>query len=392
MNSPKLPNLSPSIEILVDPKTGEVRQAGSDQAGQLVKDFKALAERDLYTFAKYVIGYNLLTPTLHKPFCDSLTTIPPNRHLSLMPRGHFKSTVMKAMAMHMLIQPDGRNIYFPKGIGGVGHSEGLSTRIFFTSKTAQLAKDALVEIMQIFETNKLLRAFWPHCVWEDLKDARYWNSERIILPRKDIFREGSIETAGIGGQTAGYHFNVLMHDDLIDEKAANSPTIMMEAIAWFRISRALMDDPENSLEYVTGTRWAVGDLYEYIMTEDHTVEPYIRRVIENDRPIFPERYTPEVIEDTRRMFGTMFPLLMMNEAADPDLVDFDMTKVRYFKIDGQTLEFDESEWDIAIHEKRGIISTLDQRRAKNPSQFGKEPTLYDALASRNEYLRNVRTS
>ena len=57
--------LSPTVELTADPKTGEIRQAGSDGAGQYVIDFRDLAERDLYTFAKYVCGAELLAGELH---------------------------------------------------------------------------------------------------------------------------------------------------------------------------------------------------------------------------------------------------------------------------------------------------------------------------------------
>jgi hypothetical protein len=397
----KLPTLTRNVELVVNPKTGELRQAGADGPGKFVVEFKALAERDLFTFAKGVLGYDLLNTSLHKPFCRWLQQVPPHgsrRKLALLPRGHLKTTITKALNLHILMQPDGNNIYFPDGLGNYKHSQGTSTRILLASKTSKLAQSTLSEIMQILETNPLLRSLWPHCVWDDARrEARHWNAERIVLPRKINDKEATIETVGVGGGITGYHFNVHDFDDLIDIEDANSPTTMETAINWFRASRALMDNPNKSLEFLTGTRWAVHDLYEHIERNDPSVEIITRRVVEHGKPIFPEVFDLPTIERLQHEFTVMFPLLYMNSAADPELTDFDMDLVRSFRIEQGDIVFDETEQDAMLAEhfseagKRSAEAATKQARIVKP---GREGNAYDVIAARTEHMeaRRARAS
>ena len=391
------PKLTTTAELYVDPKTGKVRQAGADGAGAFVVEFKEMAEQNLFAFASGILGYSLLNQSFHLPRLNAIQQVPPYRKLELWPRGHLKTTTCKALLIHILIQPDGANLYFPDGIGDLGHSQGTSTRCLLSSKTSQLAQSTLSEVMQIFENNQLLRGLWPHAVWEDSRrQARVWNAERIELPRKFIGRESTIQTIGVGGGVTGHHFNVLYHDDLIDINDANSPTTMQTAIDWFRASRALADNPANTLEFITGTRWAVHDLYEWVERNDPSVEVTTRRMVEGGAVIFPERYSVEKapgrasVAELRREHGVMFPLLYMNSAADPELTDFDMSKVRFFKIEGDEIVFDEDERDAVLTEMQSAVAARPQAHWKPPAPrrtlFGQQENAYDILAARQDYF------
>lgn len=388
--------LTDRVEIVVDARTGEVRQAGTSAAGAVIEATRAKAEENLYFFGKVIMGYDLLSPTLHLPTCDMLTRSPPYRKLILIPRGHLKTTILKAMVLHALIQPADRNIYFPRGIGALTHSLGTSTRILLASKTAQLACDTLSEITLAYESNQLLKAFWPHAVWDyPSRQSSAWNRERITLPRNDIFKEASVETVGVGGQITGYHFNMHVFDDLVDINDANSPTTMQTAIEWWKASRALMDDPDKTLEYTVGTRWAVNDLYDYIIKNDPSVECVIRRVIEDGQPIFPERYSLDTISRLETEMQSMFPLLYMNNATDPSLVDFNMDAVRRFYITDGKICYDEIPEDALSAERQGVATEIAAMRAGRPAERSTPLHLdkagWDHLRARNDYLKLRRT-
>lgn len=389
-SEPKKPDaLTSRIELVIDAKTGEVRQAGTSAAGAVITETKRCAESSLYFFGKVIMGYDLLSPTLHLPLCNTLQSSPPYRKLILLPRGHLKTTILKAMCLHALIQPDGRNVYFPAGLGALPHTTGTSTRILLASKTASLASDTLGEITMAYETNPLLKALWPHACWSDpRKESSAWNRERITLPRKDIFKEASIETVGVGGQITGYHFNLHIFDDLVDINDANSPTTMATAIDWWKASRALMDDPDKTLEYTVGTRWAVNDLYDYIQTNDPSVEPIVRRVIEDEAPIFPERFTHDTVRRLERELGSMFPLLYMNNACDPSLVDFDMSRVRRFFISDGRVCFDEDAADLVAAEREVIATQIREGRAEPAARL--DAAGWDQMAARQDYIRMRR--
>ena len=373
-------------ELVIDAKTGEIRQAGTHQAGEIVQQFREMAERDLFVFAKGVLGFNLLNTTFHLQRCRELQEIPPYRKLVLWPRGHLKTTIMKSLTLHLLIQPKGRNVYFNKAIGGLTHDKGTSTRILLASKAAKLAEATLGEIRMIIENNQMLRALWPHCFWEDTKHALAWNNQRLFLPRDDIFKEASIETIGVGGQITGYHFNVHLLDDLIDIEDANSPTTMATAIEWFRASRALMDDSKRSLEFTTGTRWAVGDLYEWIIDNDPSVEVTKHAMIEEGDFIFPERYDAIEMQKLQREFGTMFPLLYMNCATDPSLTDFDMSKVRTYRVVNGQIELTEDASDLILANNENRLSA-GPKVAPKKGQVVQGARVWDYLAGREAMLK-----
>ena len=79
---------------------------------------------------------------------------PSPRKLTLLPRGHLKTTILKALVCHNIIQSgepleDGtfNNVYFPRGIIGTRRPTGTDIRILLASKTAALSQSTLAEIV-----------------------------------------------------------------------------------------------------------------------------------------------------------------------------------------------------------------------------------------------------
>jgi hypothetical protein len=346
------------VDLVIDAKTGAVDEQASIEAGSgSLIEFKKQAEANLWFFGRYVLGYNLLTKSLHLDVAKFIQKIPPTRKLLLLPRNHYKSTLSRAFAIHLLIQSDGRNVYFPNGFPHRPYtSDGRLTRILLASKTSDLAQLNLGEIAQVMEQNPMLRLLWPHCFWDDPRRAvrsgecAAWNNATISVRRPEVIREGSIETIGVGGVRTGYHFDVNIHDDLIDIKDRNSSAEMATAIEWHAASRAFLQDEDHCLELILGTHWAVNDLYTNLIEGDPTVEPYVRAIVEDGKPILPEAYNMQQIERMKRPrpegYGNLFPLLFMNDAHDPELVDFDMSKIRYFKFKDGQISFEEDERDM----------------------------------------------
>lgn len=336
-------------EIVIDRKTGRPRQAGASQAeGAYMVEMRRRFEKSPYAFAKGVLARDRLTPELHKPTMDWLTVIPPYRKLGLLPRDHYKSTmVSQVLPCHVFIQPRETNIYFPG-------KDGVETRILLTCETETRASMHLRWVENQFERNDVLRGFWPHRLWENpRRESKKWNETQMLLPRATFTdtADSSMQAVGVGGAITGGHFDVLIKDDLISIEAANSPLVMETAIEWHKTSRALMDDPDKSLEFIIGTRWAVRDLYSVIQETDPSVAVLKKGIIENGKPIMPKVFSLATIARLHKEFGVLFPLLYMNEAADPELTDFDMTMIREFEIVGGNIVFKEDERDALIAER-----------------------------------------
>ncbi|HEY6020281.1 MAG TPA: hypothetical protein VIY48_10365, partial [Candidatus Paceibacterota bacterium] len=264
------------------------------------------------------------------------------------------------LPIHLIIQPKDNNIYLP------GRA-GVDTRILLAGETEKRASNNLSVIQSAFEGNRLLRALWPMCCWDNpRKQADRWNKVEMTVPRNTAFPDPTVQAMGVGGAITGARHDVHIKDDLVSFEAANSQVVMETAISWHLASRALLDN-DYSLEFIIGTRWAVADLYEFIIhggivndekfDKDYTVDVQTRAIVEDGEVIYPEKFSLQrmagkiAVTDLMKEHGTMFPLLYMNSAADPSLVDFDMDDVREFKFDAGKLVFDETEADALLHEK-----------------------------------------
>jgi hypothetical protein len=243
-----------------------------------------------------------------------------------------------------------------------------------------MAKKNLRVIESVFEENKLFRAFWPHRVWEGRSKSasRMWSDSGMIIPRANEWPDPTIRAVGVGGAITGARPNVMVKDDLVSFKAANSAVVMDEAIEWHKASRALLDKYEiesglQSLEFLIGTFWAVYDLYSYIIDKDPSVElndTRFHRIINDGKILWPEKYALADIEQLQLEHGSNFYLLYLNSAADPELTDFDTDLIRDFRIIGDSIVFDEDERDIILAKK------VDMRVKKNAGELppAKVPT------------------
>ncbi len=365
-------------EIVIDAKTGRARQAGSDQSeGKFILDLKDKCEQDLYVFAKVVMKRDYLVPHLHGKLCRWIQKYPPYRKMLLIPRIHAKTSMgSHCLPCHALIQSAERNPYMP----GV---EGSQMRIMLAGETEARAMGNLRVIESAFETNKLLRAFWPHRCWDNPRaQSKKWNEREMIIPRETEFGDPSIRALGVGVAIAGARVDFAIKDDLVGEEAMNSPTTMDTTIRWHVNSRALYEHQDTTPELILGTRWSPKDLYEDIETNDVSVEPMVRSIIEDGHPIWPERFTltdepgKTSIQNLQKEFGVMYFLFYMNSAADPALTDFDSEKLRFYTLVNEQLIFEEDGRDVALtqveHGEEPVTRGEPLTQEKMKALFGDE--------------------
>lgn len=142
--------------------------------------------------------------------------------------------------------------------------------------------------------------------------------------------------------------NCHIFDDLFTLEAANSDEVAHTTTEWFKASRAMLDDPDYSLEWTIGTRWAPADMYQWIIDHDETVEVVVRAAIEHGKPIFPEVFTLQTLETKRKQLGPLFYLLYMNSAVDSALVDFDPADLREYRVQGSNLVIPGDDRDLRL--------------------------------------------
>lgn len=398
-------------EIIIDSHAPDhPRQAGTlgEEHHGLIQSIRTTAQSSLYYFAKTFMGGNIMRPRPHKEYCDYIQEIPPRRKLLLAPRGTLKTTISHSLIPHLLIQPDGHNAYFPLGMGSLSHTTGSSTRILLGSKGADLSSQKLQALKAHCETSPYLYAFWPEVFWQDpLKEAPTWNNERLIFKRREhFFKEATLEIIGVGGTVTGMHFNVHIHDDLIDERDRYSLTTMDRAYNWMIASRSLFDGQETALEVILGTHWANNDIYTRIeqdaldvtirkyssLYDQRTGEPFsdlpkdtaITDLPSHIAPLWPEFYSRSVLESLRKDMARagkldIFILNYFNNPLHAGVVDFNLSEFRYYLVEDDTVIFDPDPRDALLEQHYGSRSVQQTLRGQRmtPSLMKREPSLRD---------------
>lgn len=355
-------------EFVADER-GRLRQAGTvDPRQQSIDQLKEACEISLYIFCVFVLGRHYLTPTLHRPLCNWMAAGSHFRKMLLLPRAHAKTSIVShGLPLHLIIQPKG-GIYMPK-------KPGSEMRILMVGETEGRAVNNLRVVRNVLESNQIFRGFWPHLIWDNPnRDSARWNEKGLLLPRQENYPDVTFSASGVGSAITGARLDAIIKDDLIARDAANSPAVMETAIVWQQESRALFDDQTQSLEYVIGTRWAVHDLYSWIIDNDDTVDYVIRSIVEDGKPIYPEVYDMETIEKMKISFGTMFYLLYMNSVGDSALVDFDMDLLRLYSMDSEgNIEFAYDHRDDAME------ALLESMTSVRNDVYTEEDSVFDVI-------------
>lgn len=315
--------------------TDLMQTAIEGNAEQLYEELRERSLSSFFFFTKVILSYDKLSPNLHLPFCDRIVSDESHRKRGyLMPRGHFKSTIVsKSYPLWRLIR-------------------NRNTRILIVGESEKVAGKNLKDIQHNIINNQLLRWLFPEIIPKDINKTK-WSSTEILLPRDRSYDESSITTVGVGARTTGFHYDMIVYDDIIGENASQSVAAMEDAIEWFQYAPGLLDDPANGEELLIGTRWKHGnaDLYGYIMEQlpeellasgrSTGFTWFTRAALENDygradidgEPIFPERFTKEVLYEIRnRQKDYKFACQYQNEPTTPGAVDFELSWIKRYVV------------------------------------------------------------
>src|SRR5574343_471647 len=133
-----------------------------------------------------------------------------------------------------------------------------------------------------------------------------FSDHAIDVPRQGNYPESTVSARGINSAITGGHFDVHILDDVIGQEQKDSELEMQSSISWFKNSNPLYVDYLNGIRIVIGTRWALNDLYQYVMDRgNHAVWNvgcyWDQRAAAAGFPegptrsLFPERYPDEVL-------------------------------------------------------------------------------------------------
>ena len=280
---------------------------------------RLLARSNLFFLCKGILGFNDLDPHFHGPLCFQLDKIrlPYGRRLDLWPRGHLKTHIITI----------GKSIQ--------DYLCNNNVRILLAASNLRNATKNLSAIKRQFETNVMLRWLFPECV----PDSSYakWAEMEICLPRPKNYPEPTFKAVGVGAHIAGWHFDIIRKDDLIDEKTEKSPEVMEKIIDWHLLSKNLFESPSVGVDHLIGTRWSMGDLYQFIINNE---KEYEHLTVSALKPApggskmwvasWPERFDAKALLTLREKDPYMFACQQMNNPKDEAIAAFRAEWLRYF--------------------------------------------------------------
>lgn len=135
-------------------------------------------------------------------------------------------------------------------------------RVLLMQGTVENTKTLLAEIKSHFDgTNpksKLGEIFPEFC-----SDKRLGSSLQFTVPcRTRTLKDPTVRVASPKTTKAGQHYDVGFFDDLVNESNYRNPKLIQKAIKDFSMYTPLIDP--GGYRFVTGTRYAFGDLYEQV--------------------------------------------------------------------------------------------------------------------------------
>lgn len=267
---------------------------------------------DLY----FLLRYGLQRRDCHKRWvyerCQEVQANP-NGYLDLWAREHYKSTI----------------ITFAKTIQDILIDPEVTIGIF--SHTRPIAKAFLRQIKQEFETNALLKQWFPGILWEDPKRAapKWSEDDGIVVKRAGKPKEATVEAWGvIDGQPTSKHFQVLVYDDIVTRESVTTPEMMKKTTDSLALSYNL--GTTGGVRRFIGTRYHLNDSYRTIIQRG-TAEPRLHAATSNGKVDGePVMLTREQLTEKRMDMGPyVFACQMLQDPQADETQGFKESWIQY---------------------------------------------------------------
>ncbi|MDY6969342.1 MAG: hypothetical protein SVR08_11920 [Spirochaetota bacterium] len=287
------------------------------------------SRQSFFFFAKYVLGFNLLTERTHKRWADDLQSKfkKYTRFMRLKPRKTFKTT-----------------LYGEAFILWLWATVSDKLHIFYTSANSTLLAEVSAHLDHYLKVgNDSLYTF----VFGIERDSKLTpnTTDTINIKGKDSSIKGSSLTfRTAGGSTNGIHPHVIIVDDPMDLSDRTSPATRRAKELWFdSLTPLLMEfdlgDQLFSLLMVIATRWHLADLISYILekdsqktNEEDKFNVEIESIYdENNEPMYPEFFGEDAIRVIRESISDVFfACQYLNRPLPEGLMVFDKNKMTFF--------------------------------------------------------------
>lgn len=280
----------------------------------LRQDLATMGLNDLYFFGKGILGFRDMVAHCHMPFTIFLQDNPGQFKLAMMPRDHLKThagTIAGSMQKA---------------------TRDPNERILLVNEAATNAQRFLGAIKQHAEMNRVYRALYSHVIPKNTRNVK-WNEEELVFNRTWLGPEPTFDTIGMTGSMTSRHYTHICIDDPISKEAIQSEKVMADAIVRLKDMTTLLVDPSKHTIWFIGTRWALFDVYSWVIQKlgSHLVK-FARGAIEDGLPIWPERFSLDTLALKRSTMGEyLFSCLMMNNPRNTEIQDLNVDDLKFWQ-------------------------------------------------------------
>lgn len=134
-------------------------------------------------------------------------------------------------------------------------------RILIDSATYDLSTQLISAISEYFESQIMTSLFGTFKTKDD------WSSKSItIAQRTKVLKESSVVASGVGSPKTGAHFDIIICDDLNNEKNSATPELMEKVVKHYQMNFAILDPGGDCC--VIATRYAALDVPGHILSHE----------------------------------------------------------------------------------------------------------------------------
>lgn len=298
----------------------------------------------LYFFEKFVLQRTKLTDGLHKPICESLETDRP-RYLLEMPRDHFKTvmvtegrTMWRVLPFNDVDEAAMRELgYGDEYIAWMRRCHDPGRRILTVSEIIGNAVMIGYRIDWHYKENKIFKAVFPEII-PDGKTTWTNESKQHRAASRGPQGEGTFDFLGVGGALQSRHYSDVNEDDVVGKDALESELIMNKTIDYHRLLIGAFESFHSGNWTVVNNRWAPNDLSGWIrhnqpefVIETHGALGGCCEMHPAGKPIFPEEFSVETLDNIRRIQGPyIFSHQYLNLPVSPEECIFDKDWIRFY--------------------------------------------------------------
>ncbi len=181
-----------------------------------------------------------------------------------------------------------------------------------------------------------------------LSDVKHAKDHLMFCDREGTLYQGSIRLVGASGSITGQDADYIIIDDPYKGFDDITPTLLQKKVDWFDTIIEQRIEPQTKL-VLLHTRWSSGDL-QGVFKRDRADDYYFiefAAIKDDGTPLWPERYSIEVLEKKRESVGErVFQSIYQQKPIDDTSDFFDLSKIHWYRPDMETIQMGRG-YDIA---------------------------------------------